>query len=347
MIQKPALSASSVNKLQTGVVLAGLALSVLTTGFYTGAFSKQAFAQSTEGRALTITPPSLSFSVKPGDKSEGNLGLINDSSEDILFSIYSFDMIVNDDQGTPEILPSGTIQNNKYSASSWLGVDTPSVLVKAHSRADFHYYFQVPLNAGPGGHYAAIVYRPKRIETAQGSGAAINEQLATLVYFDVAGQIKENATVKQFKAPFFSEYGPVQLTTEITNNGDTHIKPMGTITIKNMLGKVIETKTLNTGNIFPGGISRIFSESLGKKWMIGQYTASLMATYGRSNNLPLVATVAFWVFPWKLAVLILALIIAAILGLLYMKRGRKHTPPTQSTPPQQPIQQTPPQAPMQ
>jgi len=328
-------------RLSQGAILGGLALSLLGTGIYTGAFLPSVFAQTTTGpRAITITPPTLSFTVKPGDKSEGKLGIMNDSNEDILFSVIAYDMIVQDEHGTPEILPPGTINTNKYSASSWIGVDAPELLVKAHSRGDIGYFMQVPADAGAGGHYAAVLYRPKRIETANGSGAAINTQLATLVYFDVAGAIKENATVKSFKAPGFSEYGPVKMDAEITNNGDTHIKPIGTFKVKNMLGKVIATKEISEGNIFPGGISRIYEQAVGKKWMLGRYEATFMATYGRANNLPLVATVAFWVFPWKIALLVLVLIVAAVLGVMYMKKNKHKSgkPPEDQTPhePQQP-----------
>jgi hypothetical protein len=336
MILQSALPRSRKLNLSQGIILGGLAISLLGTGVYTGAFLPSAFAQVTTGpRAITITPPTLSFTVKPGDKSEGRLGVINDSNEDILFSVIAYDMIVQDEHGTPEILPPGTISKNKYSASSWIGVDSPDLLVKAHSRGDIGYFMQVPADAGPGGHYAAILYRPKRIETANGSGAAINTQLATLVYFDVAGPIKENATVKSFKAPGLSEYGPVKIASEVTNNGDTHIKPVGTFKVKNMLGKVIATKEIPAGNIFPGGISRLYEETVGKKWMFGRYEATFMATYGRSNNLPLMATVAFWVFPWKIALFILVLLVAALLGVIYMRKNKhKAGGPTEPTPPQ-------------
>jgi hypothetical protein len=344
MISKTAQSGSLKSRLSQGALIAGLAVSVLGTGIYTGAFLPAAFAQTTTGpRSVTITPPTLSFSVKPGDKSEGTLGVINDSNEDILFSVTAYDMIVEDDHGTPEILPPGTINKNKYSASSWIGVDAPQILVKAHTRGDIGYFMQVPADAGPGGHYAAILYRPARIETANGSGAAINTQLATLVYFDVAGPIKESATVKSFTAPGFSEYGPVKLGANITNNGDTHIRPIGKFTVKNMLGKVIASKDIPEGNIFPGGISRLYEQTVGKKWMFGRYTATFMATYGRANNLPLMATVAFWVFPWKIAVLILVLLIAAILGVIYMRKNKHRGGQPQT--PSQPVEPTQPQTP--
>lgn len=343
MILKSAQTRSIKDNLSQGVVFTSLILAILATGVYTGTFSPTVLAQAGTGaRSITITPPSLSFSVKPGDKAEGKLGIMNDSNEDILFSVITYDMIVQDEHGTPEILPAGTIANNKYSASSWIGVDTRDLLVKAHTRGDVGYFLQVPLDAGAGGHYAAVLYRPKRIETANGSGAAINTQLATLVYFDVAGPIKESATVKSFKAPGFSEYGPVKLTAEVTNNGDTHIKPVGTFKVKNMLGKTIATKEIPQGNIFPGGISRLYDQTVGKKWMLGRYEASFMANYGRSNNLPLMATVAFWVFPWKIAVLVLVLLAAAILGLIYLKKNKHKsggsTHPEPQIPPQPPVQ---------
>jgi len=334
MLKTTAQSKLLTKKLRTGVLLGALSLSLVTTLVASKLLAPKIFAQVEGGRSITISPPSLPFSLKPGDKTEGQLALINDSNTDITFTISAFDMIVQDDKGTPEVLPAGTIMNNKYAASSWIGVDSPTLRVLAHTRETLRYYVQVPADAGPGGHYAAIVYRPAKIEAAKGSGAAINQQLATLVYFDVAGPIKESAQVKRFVAPGFSEYGPIKLTTEIANYGDTHIKPIGTISVNNMLGKTIVTRKLSEANIFPGGISRVIEETMGEKWMLGRYEAKLMATYGRSNNLPLVANVAFWVFPWKIAVLILVLLVAATLGYLFMRKHKKHGPTHTPPPPQ-------------
>lgn len=281
-------------------------------------------AQNVGGRSITISPPTLSITVEPGEKTEGRLGLINDTSTAMSFDVFIYDMIVTDNQGTPELLPGGTIGSNKYSASSWIAIDNPVLTVEANSKADLNYYAQVPANAGPGGHYAAIVYKPRQLNNANISGAAVTQQVATLVYFDVAGPIKEQATVKSFNAAGFSEYGPVNLRAEVTNDGDTHIRAIGKMTVKDMFGKTIATSDIPEGNIFPGGISRVYEKAVGEKWMIGRYVASFNATYGRDNSLPLAATVAFWVFPWKIALIVLVLITAAILGYLYMKKNKKH-----------------------
>lgn len=322
MIYKAAQRSSIRNKAVI-VAISALSFVAISTLPVTTSLTYAQVQEAGQGRQLLISPPTISLTVKPGDTSEGTVSFINDSNEDMEMEISVYDVIVQDNFGTPQILPGGTIENNKYSASSWIGVNTPRFTAGAKKRTNIQYYYQIPGNAGAGGHYAAIVFRPKPFTTTGGTGSAINMQLSSLVYFDVAGTITESATVKSFTAPGFSEYGPVSLKAEIINKGDTHIKPVGTFKVTDMLGKTITSKEVPAGNIFPGGISRIYEQTVGKKWMIGRYTATFMATYGRSNNLPLVATVAFWVFPWKVALLVVLLIAAAVLGYLYMKKNKK------------------------
>ena len=60
--------------------------------------------------------------------------------------------------------------------------------------------------------------------------------------------------------------------------------------------------------------------------MIGRYKAVLLATYGLNNNLPLTATLYFWVFPWRLVLIIVLVIIALILLTMYLRKRKKtHT----------------------
>ena len=60
--------------------------------------------------------------------------------------------------------------------------------------------------------------------------------------------------------------------------------------------------------------------------MLGRYKADLIGSYGQDNNLPLVATLTFWVFPWKLAVIITLVVVAIILGTVYYRRKKKSGP---------------------
>jgi len=118
MTIKTAQSSTLKRSLGNGILLGALSISTMLTFVSTGVITS-AFAQrASNGRQLTITPPSLPLSVKTGDRAEGIVGFMNDSSDDLDMEISIFDVIVQDNLGTPEILPGGTIQNNKYSASS-------------------------------------------------------------------------------------------------------------------------------------------------------------------------------------------------------------------------------------
>lgn len=276
-------------------------------------------------RTITIVPPAVEQNVNPGDIREGKLKVVNDGNEPLTFNATIRDYVVEDNHGTPLILPPNTL-SNKYSGAAWVGVTPYSFTVPPHQRQELNYYLQVPLDAKPGGHYAAVVYEPTKTLGVEGTGTGVNTQIGTLFYFNVAGQITEQASVIKFFTKAFQEYGPIKITTEILNNGDLHIKPRGSIVLKNMLGQKVEEKALEEHNIFPAR-SLVFENVFGKKFMMGKYTAQLLATYGKNNNQTLTALVTFYVFPWKAAtVTLLVLIIIILLALLFTKRkkNRKH-----------------------
>jgi hypothetical protein len=282
------------------------------------------FAQLSR-QTVTITPPNVVLKVNPGDKKEGTMGLINDSNAPITFGSQVFDFVVTDTNGTPEVLPQGTVLNNKYSAASWVALYPPQFTLKPHERINLNYYIQIPSDARPGGHYAAIVFQPLTGGANQGSGAVIQSQIAALVYITVSGDVKQGAEVTKFTTPWFQEFGPATITTQIKNQGDLHINPQGTITLKNIFGKTVDIATLPNRNIFPGNVSLVYQTRLGRTWMFGRYTATLLAAYGVGNNLPLEASVAFWVIPWRVILLVILALAVAITAYFYWRRQNTPT----------------------
>jgi hypothetical protein len=276
---------------------------------------------------MTVVPPTVEVSLAPGEHVEGTMKLINDSPEALDFSAIMQDFIVDNDQGIPNILPPDTL-SNKYSAASWIGLNASGITIPSHTRQNLTYYINVPSTAKPGGHYAVVVFNPK-VPNAnrQYSGSTINSQIGTLFYVTVKGPITEKAQVTKFDAKRFVENGPITVNTTIKNMGDNHIRPRGYITVTNMFGNTSYTVPLDEHNIFPEA-SREFSNVFGKKFMLGRYTATLKANYGQNNNLPLAATIVFWVFPWKVVLVALLIIVAIVLGALYLRKNKKKSPPS-------------------
>lgn len=295
----------------------------------TGIITTSANAQSPV-RSFTIVPPTIQTPLLPGGTNEGTLKIRNDTDEAVTFNVFIEDFIVTDTHGTPTILPAGTLAN-KYSAASWIGVSPTRFTVPAHDRQELTYFMKVPQDARPGGHYAAIVYAPVTEKGAESTGATVNSQIGTLFSVVIDGQYNEKAFVTRFFAPGFSEYGPIPVETQIKNMSDSHIRPIGKVTLTNMLGGKT-TQMLKENNIFPEA-ARDYVNLFGQHWMFGRYVATFEGTYGKTNNLPLMATVVFWVFPWKVIVVIILLIIAAILGYMLMTKKKTDGDDTSSTAP--------------
>lgn len=322
---------ASKEQLRTKVLSGALVLTVASTSLLGVApLLSSVHAQSV--RTMTVVPPTVEVSLAPGEHTEGTMKLINDSPEALDFTAIMQDFIVDNDQGIPNILPPDTL-SNKYSAAAWIGLNASGITIPSHTRQNLTYYIQVPPDAKPGGHYAVVVFNPKVPNTTrQYSGSTVNSQIGTLFYITVKGNMTEKAQVTKFDAKRLVENGPVTVNTTIKNLGDNHIRPRGYITVTNMLGKTSYTVPLDEHNIFPEA-ARSYVNSFGKKFMFGRYKATLLANYGQNNNLPLTASLVFWVFPWKIVLVLILIVIAAILAYLYWKKnrtgGKKKPEPTQ------------------
>lgn len=305
-----------VGRLQKVIVFLGLFL-LLSTSYYLLSTAPTANAQEVQ-RTYTVINPSIFHELNPGEKAEGTTKVINESNVPLTFEISVQDYIVGDTKGTPTLLPPNTL-NSKYSGAAWIGVTPTLFTLNPGQKQTINYYIQIPPNGSPGGHYAAIVYSPGNKDTEAQTGGLVNTQIGSIFYLTVKGPIKEQASVTKFLTNAFHEYGPVKILTQIKNMGDLHISPKGTVTVTGLFFN--EKQELAKYNIFPE-TARDFENTFGKMFMLGRYKASLVASYGQDNNLPLTATFYFWVFPWRIAVVIALIIVAVILGVMYWKRRK-------------------------
>ncbi len=284
-----------------------------------------AHADNLSSKGLTLIPPTITLTVSPGEKSEGTMKLINESDGPLTFAADTQDFIVTDPHGLPTILPPNTY-SNKYSASAWLAVAPSTFTINPHQQIVLSYYIQVPKDARPGGHYAAVLFKPSDTNgKLTQTGAAVQTDIGTLFSIHISGPITESAHVISFSVPGFSEYGPVNIQTEIQNNGDSDITPQGIITFYDMFGQKVGSTYIDEHRIFPEAI-RDFTNAFGKHWTVGKFTAKLLASYGQNNNLPLTAEVSFIIFPWKVAIVILLVITIVVLGLLIWKKRKNKSP---------------------
>ena len=275
-------------------------------------------AQSALG--LSAIPPRLEIIVNPGQVKTAQLKVRNESSTPKILTTTVHDFIVTDNAGTPIQLEDITESENRWAAGSWIQVSPTVSKIKAGETKNLTITILAPTNATPGGHYAMVLHTPETTAVLDSSGAAIQTNVGTLVYITIPGDITQNAQVKKFTAPKFSEFGPINLETIITNLSDIHISPIGAISITNWFGQKTATLPLEKINIFPY-TSRTFQNILNRKWLFGRYQAQLNAAYGTSGQ-ALRATTFFWVIPWRLIVLSLAAITITMILIKLIKNKR-------------------------
>lgn len=276
---------------------------------------------------LTVVPPKQEVLINPGENFSTSVKFLNQGDSPITGTLTVSDFIVTDSKGTPVFLDNPQVVGTttipvKYSAAKWITALQDTVTIAAKGNVAIPIRINVPKNAAPGGRYAAVLFQPSGNLTLGNQESAqeipISIRLASLIYIRIAGPVSENATVTQFSAPNFLEYGPINIVTKIFNQGDYHIAPQGNISLKDMFGRTVNTVDLETKNIFPG-TSRSFESQLGSKLMFGKFTATLSATYGDNGQL-LTSDLTLWVFPWKVT---LAILLGIIILILFIVLGYK------------------------
>ena len=288
-------------------------------------------AHAEAGQALSISPPVLELKGDPGEVVVASIKLTNVSSSNLLIKNQVNGFGAKGENGDPNIIFDYT-KETSYSLQSWVQAPPPFILAPKQSKV-VQFPITIPKDAEPGGHYAVFRFTGQAPELEE-TGVAISASLGSLVLLRVSGNITEKASLVEYysatpafeKSSFF-ETGPISFVERIRNDGNTHIRPTGTIEVKDMFGRTTGTLRVNgePGNqqdsprsILPQSI-RKFQQTLSTKWMFGRYTANMKLTYG-NGNVPMESSTVFWVIPYKLILLVIALILIAFFLLRFIFR---------------------------
>lgn len=280
-------------------------------------------ALAVEKLSTTAIPPRLEIEALPGATIQESLRVRNETTADQAYEIVVTDFIVTGNQGTP--IPVDEAVSGRWSLASWISVSPKQILVPAGQTRTIDLIVSIPGSGLAGGHYAMVTYAPVTEGTLTGTGTQISPQVGSLVYLKVIGDVTEAANLKEFKADNkFKHYGPTQITAEIENLGDIHLRPAGKLTVTNWLNDEVFSQNLEEKNIFPFA-SRTYDWTVPGKWRLGRYAARLSAQAGDSA-IPLNGLVYFWIVPVK-EISLIAAALALLAMLVFIKKRRQNNPP--------------------
>jgi hypothetical protein len=269
-----------------------------------------------QGFGVSISPLTFELTANPADILENKIKIYNPTD-----SVVSIRMEVEDfkpvgETGQVIVAPEEEIT---FSLKRWVKIEPTEFTLEPKEQKFVSFTIEVPENAEPGGKYGSVLASTTGAIGGEITGAAIAQKVGALLLLTVAGEVKEDLTIKEFKAPPFLEYGPVPFTIRFENKGTIHVRPRGFVTITNWWGKKVADIEFSQLNVIPGAIRKI-ETSWQNKWLFGKYTAMLVGSYGTTNlpfNPPILT---FWVFPWKVA---LGIIIVLILIFAFFYKTRK------------------------
>lgn len=277
-------------------------------------------AEAQENQAgLVISPPKTEKTITEGESFSDVIKVTNSTSSDLVLNVSIADFGPKDETGEPSFgEPEESI------LAGWISIDK-SISLGSGETKEVPYTVAVPANAEPGGHYGAVFFEPV-VQTgpASGSGTTIAFKIDTLLLITVPGDIVYNGRIREFstnKSFFVDSSNLVNFVSRFENLGTVHVKPKGTIAIRNLLGKTVAQLIVNedSANILPDSIRR-FENEWPKKYGFGFYSATLNLGYG--ENQTIAATSGFWMIPWKetLGVIIVIALLVWVFGHIEWKK---------------------------
>ena len=295
--------------------------------------------------ALTVSPVKFEISGSPGQRLLGELELFNEQEETRTFYSSFENFEARGETGAPYFLPG------KEGLATW--IEAPAqVTLEPGERKTVPFSIQVPQNADPGGHFAAIFWGTTPPQAKEGGQVTVGAKTGILVLLTVSGEIKGGGGLLEFstknKQKIFNSL-PITFIYRFQNNSADRIKPEGEIEIKNIFSRTLATLPANKteGNVLPGSIRKFevswitqkdvvkgeteipkeaktgFFGAVKKQWKdfhFGRYSALLNLKYGTKNE-EAKANYGFYIIPWQLlSVIIVILVIIGFLGFKGIKR---------------------------
>ncbi|MBP9757438.1 MAG: hypothetical protein KBD06_02450 [Candidatus Pacebacteria bacterium] len=288
------------------------------------------FAQ--ESLSVTIIPPLFQLTVSPGESWTSSIKVVNNNSYAVTYAPQVVDFEAKGEAGQGTFVPLIESFANEPvrtdSLGAWIELSKEPITIESGESAQIEFTVRVPINADPGGHYAAIMVGPYMgIDNEPGSHMKVSSFVTSLLFVRINGEVIESGRIREFTTDKTLYQKPeANFALRFENTGNTHLRPQGSITLYNMWGKergqVLINEKSNFGNVLPRSIRRFQFAWTGENsaFDIGRYSAVVTLTYGDDGKQNTSAKTYFWVIPIVPAAITLGSIVAVILLMTWFIR---------------------------
>ncbi len=258
-----------------------------------------------ESLTLTVTPPLFKINLGPGESWKSSVKVVNSNpvSREVFVSVLNFESAGEGGRGKLVPVPEG---EKKETLAAWVRVPEGPVYLPPEGSAEIPFSLEIPENASPGGHYAAIVVGTEPGEEGGGSVVKISSMISSLLLVEVRGDVRESGIIREFSTKERMYQKPAaEFALRFENQGNVHVQPQGDIVIFNMWGRERGRIPINQesqfGNVLPGQTRRFAFEWKGEESVFdaGRYVARATLAYGRAERQSVTREISFWIIPLK------------------------------------------------
>jgi len=286
--------------------------------------------------ALTVSPVRLEITGDPGSTIQTEIEIFNEQSGEegektFYTSFENFEP--SGDSGSPRFIGA------KEGLATWIKGPN-KVTLDSGIRSNITFSIEIPKDAEPGGHFAAVFFGTGDPSAQGGEQISVGGKIGVLILLRVSGEVAESGGLLNFGVTdnenFFTML-PVSFEYRLNNTGGDRVVPKGEIKIKNFF--ILNSATLlvneNDGSVLPSSIRKFTTiwgqdlfnsqnnkenSNLGffdialKQWKnfhFGWYTAVLDISWGLTNQTAN-ATYNFFVIPWQLLIIVFVILIIVL-----------------------------------
>lgn len=265
--------------------------------------------------SFSVSPTIFDMTANPDQTWQSTLRVINVNSFELKVYIDITNFVPKDEGGVPRFIPVDDSVRGPATFAQWI-TTIEEITIPPEQTVEVPLQIQVPSDASPGGHYAAVMVSTQPTDTENNPNKVQTSQIiSSLIFLRVTGDISENSTIRSFRTTdYFISRPETDFEIRIENKGNVHVQPQGEIKIFNMWGQERGIVPINQqtlfGNVLPNSV-RKYSFSWKSEWSItdiGRYTAVATMAYGVDTRQFMTADTAFWVIPWKILLVIFSVI---------------------------------------
>ncbi len=293
---------------------------------------------------IIIDPAIIITDVDPGQLYETTVNLTHnfESDDPVTFYPDAKPFTQSGETGSPEYLFDENLPDI-INTAAWVVFEEDEYALNSGETKQSNITIQIPDDADPGGYYVALIYG----DTPETSGEAVSvsKNIVSLVFLTIRGDAEQNGSVLDFTTDkTLYEFLPVNFQIRYENTGSVHQLPGGNIFIhRGDISNPVGTLVFNEaqGMALPGNV-RAYSESFTDGFLyyeagslkmdqskfprlfFGEYTATMKFKHTvNGERITVEKEVSFWVIPWKLMLILIALIVGIIVIINRIRKKRK------------------------